>query len=175
MRFPAPRFSPHRVLGPISPIRRLGHSPIRPLALICALRETALIDAAAIEGRTNLPNLIMKLLRYGPKGQEKPGLLDNDAKIRDLSGAITDIVGPALSEESLATLRALDLAALPVVPGEPRVGACVGSVGKFIGIWLHYADYTAENGAAIPKEPVGFSKSVTCVSGCHDDIQIPTS
>src|SRR5580700_9884743 len=86
IRFPAPRFSPHRVLGPISPFRRIAVSPIRPFAHsptrpICAWRETALIDAAAIEGRTDLLNLIMKLLRYGPKGQEKPGLLDNDGKI----------------------------------------------------------------------------------------------
>jgi ureidoglycolate lyase len=115
----------------------------------------------------------MKLLRYGPKGQEKPGLLDNDGEIRDLSGVITDITGPTLSEESLAGLRALDLAALPVVPDEPRIGACVGSVGKFIGIGLNYADHAAETGAAIPKEPVVFSKWVTCVSGCNDDIQIP--
>src|SRR5260370_12666564 len=149
-----------------------GPGSISPTRPICALRETALIDAAAIEGRTNLLNLIMKLLRYRPKGQAKPGLLDNDAKIRDLSGVITDIVGPALSEESLATLRALALAALPLVPGEPRIGACVSSVGKFIGIGLNYADHAAETGAAIPKEPVVFSKWVTCVSGCNDDIQI---
>ena len=115
----------------------------------------------------------MKLLRYGPKGQEKPGLLDNDGKIRDLAGVITDITGPTLSEESLARLQALDLAGLPVVPGEPRIGACVGSIGKFIGIGLNYADHAEETGQPIPKEPVVFSKWVTCVSGCNDDIQIP--
>jgi ureidoglycolate lyase len=115
----------------------------------------------------------MKLLRYGPKGQEKPGLLDNDGKIRDLSAAITDVAGTGLSDESLARLRALDPAGLPVVPGEPRLGACVGSVGKFIGIGLNYADHAEETGQPIPKEPVVFNKWVTCVSGCNDEIQIP--
>ena len=115
----------------------------------------------------------MKLLRYGPKGQEKPGLLDNDGKIRDLSGVIADVAGSVLSDESLARLRSLDPAGLPLVSGEPRVGPCVGSVGKFIGIGLNYADHAAETGAAIPKEPVVFNKWVTCISGCNDDIQIP--
>jgi ureidoglycolate lyase len=115
----------------------------------------------------------MKLLRYGPKGQEKPGLLDNDGKIRDLSGVIADLNGSVLSAESLARLRSLDAAELPLVSGEPRFGPCVGSVGKFIGIGLNYADHAAETGAAIPKEPVVFNKWVTCISGCNDDIQIP--
>jgi len=115
----------------------------------------------------------MKLLRYGPKGQEKPGLLDNDGKIRDLSGVIADLNGSVLSAESLARLRSLAAAELPWVSGEPRFGPCVGSVGKFIGIGLNYADHAAETGAAIPKEPVVFNKWVTCISGCNDDIQIP--
>ena len=115
----------------------------------------------------------MKLLRYGPKGQEKPGLLDNDGKIRDLSAVITDVAGPVLSDESLARLRAIDPAGLPPVPGEPRIGPCVGAIGKFVGIGLNYADHAAETGAAIPKEPVVFNKWVTCVNGCNDDIQIP--
>ena len=115
----------------------------------------------------------MKLLRYGPKGQEKPGLLDNDGKIRDLSGVIADLNGSVLSAESLARLLLLDVAGLPLVSGEPRFGPCVGSVGKFIGIGLNYADHAAETGAAIPKEPVVFNKWVTCISGCNDDIQIP--
>ncbi len=118
-------------------------------------------------------SLIMKLLRYGPKGQEKPGLLDNDGKIRDLSGVIADVTGSVLSAESVARLRSLDSAELPLVSGEPRLGPCVGSVGKFIGIGLNYADHAAETGAAIPKEPVVFSKWVSCVGGCNDDIQIP--
>jgi ureidoglycolate lyase len=115
----------------------------------------------------------MKLLRYGPKGQEKPGLIDNDGKIRDLSGVIADVTGSVLSAESVARLRSVDLAGLPLVSGEPRLGPCVGSVGKFIGIGLNYADHAAETGAAIPKEPVVFSKWVTCISGCNDDIEIP--
>jgi ureidoglycolate lyase len=115
----------------------------------------------------------MKLLRYGPKGQEKPGLLDNNGKIRDLSGVIADVNGSALSAESVARLRSLDLSSLPLVSGEPRFGPCVGSVGKFIGIGLNYADHAAETGAAIPKEPVVFNKWVTCISGCNDEIQIP--
>lgn len=115
----------------------------------------------------------MKLLRYGPQGQEKPGLLDNDGKIRDLSGVIADVNGSVLSAESVARLRSLDAAGLPLVSGEPRLGPCVGSVGKFIGIGLNYADHAAETGAAIPKEPVVFNKWVTCISGCNDDIQIP--
>jgi ureidoglycolate lyase len=115
----------------------------------------------------------MKLLRYGPKGQEKPGLLDNDGKIRDLSGVIADVTGSVLCAESVARLRSLDPAGLPLVSGEPRLGPCVGSVGKFIGIGLNYADHAAETGAAIPKEPVVFNKWVSCISGCNDDIQIP--
>jgi ureidoglycolate lyase len=115
----------------------------------------------------------MKLLRYGPKGQEKPGLLDNDGKMRDLSGVIADVTGSVLSAESVARLRSLDPAGLPLVSGEPRLGPCVGAVGKFIGIGLNYADHAAETGAAIPKEPVVFNKWVTCISGCNDDIQIP--
>ena len=115
----------------------------------------------------------MKLLRYGPKGQEKPGLLDNDGKIRDLSGVIADVTSSVLSAESIAGLRSLDPAGLPLVSGEPRLGPCVGSVGKFIGIGLNYADHAAETGAAIPKEPVVFNKWVTCISGSNDDIQIP--
>jgi ureidoglycolate lyase len=115
----------------------------------------------------------MKLLRYGPKGQEKPGLLDNDGKIRDLSGVIADLNGSVLSAESVTRLRSLDAAGLPLVSGGPRLGPCVGSVGKFIGIGLNYADHAAETGAAIPKEPVVFNKWVTCISGCNDDIQIP--
>jgi ureidoglycolate lyase len=115
----------------------------------------------------------MKLLRYGPKGQEKPGLLDNDGKIRDLSGVIADVTGSVLSAESVARLGSLDPAGLPLVSGKPRLGPCVGTVGKFIGIGLNYADHAAETGAAIPKEPVVFNKWVTCISGCNDDIQIP--
>ncbi len=115
----------------------------------------------------------MKLLRYGPKGQEKPGMLDAEGRIRDLSGAIADLAGDALSPESLARLRMLDPAALPLVEGTPRIGACVGRVGKFICIGLNYADHAAETGVAIPAEPVIFNKWTSAVCGPDDDIEIP--
>ncbi|MBP3983525.1 fumarylacetoacetate hydrolase family protein [Pseudoxanthomonas helianthi] len=115
----------------------------------------------------------MKLLRYGPKGQEKPGMLDAEGRIRDLSGAIADLAGDALSPESLARLRKLDPAALPLVEGTPRIGACVGDVGKFICIGLNYADHAAETGVAIPAEPVIFNKWTSAVCGPDDDVEIP--
>lgn len=115
----------------------------------------------------------MKLLRYGPKGQEKPGLLDAEGRIRDLSGAVPDLAGDALSPESLARLRKLDPATLPLAEGTPRIGACVGRVGKFICIGLNYADHAAETGAAIPAEPVIFNKWTSAVCGPDDDVEIP--
>jgi ureidoglycolate lyase len=115
----------------------------------------------------------MKLLRYGPKGQEKPGLVDAEGKIRDLSGHIDDVVGDVLSDESLKRLRALDSASLPLVPGEPRIGACVGRVGKMVCIGLNYADHAAESGMPIPAEPVIFNKWTTAIVGPNDDIEIP--
>lgn len=115
----------------------------------------------------------MKLLRYGPKGQEKPGMLDAEGRLRDLSGAIADLVGDALSPESLARLRKLDPATLPLVEGAPRIGACVGRVGKFICIGLNYADHAAETGVAIPAEPVIFNKWTSAVCGPDDDVEIP--
>ncbi len=115
----------------------------------------------------------MKLLRYGPKGQEKPGMLDADGRLRDLSGAVADIAGDALTPAGLAALRALDPAALPLVEGAPRIGACVGRIGKFVCIGLNYADHAAETGAAIPAEPVVFNKWTSAVCGPDDDIEIP--
>src|SRR5476651_2159038 len=115
----------------------------------------------------------MKLLRYGPKGQEKPGLLDAQGQIRDLSAQVADIAGAALSDATLAKLRALDPASLPEVPGEPRIGPCVGQVGKFVCIGLNYADHAAETGAAIPQEPIVFNKWVSAINGPNDDVQIP--
>lgn len=119
----------------------------------------------------------MKLLRYGPNGQEKPGLLDKDGKVRDLSGVIDDVAGSHLTPEGLARLAAIDPASLPVVPGTPqqdlRLGACVGRVGKFICIGLNYADHAAETGADIPKEPVVFNKWTSAISGPDDAIEIP--
>ena len=114
----------------------------------------------------------MKLLRYGPAGQEKPGLLDADGHIRDLSAHVDDIAGAALSPASLARLAALDPATLPLVP-DHRLGPCVGRVGKFICIGLNYADHAAETGAEIPKEPVVFNKWTSAICGPNDDVEIP--
>jgi len=115
----------------------------------------------------------MKLLRYGPVGQEKPGLLDADGVIRDLSGVIADVNGANLGEDTLAKLRALDVKALPKVDGSPRLGACVGSIGKFVCIGLNYADHAAESGMPIPAEPVVFNKWTSAVVGPNDDVRIP--
>ena len=115
----------------------------------------------------------MKLLRFGEKGQERPGLLDDNGELRDLSAVVTDIAGQALSPESLNRLRDIDPASLPRVPGSPRLGACVGQVGKFICIGLNYADHAAETGAPIPAEPVVFGKWTSAIVGPNDDIEIP--
>lgn len=115
----------------------------------------------------------MKLLRYGEKGSEKPGLLDADQQIRDLSGHVPDIAGQALSPASLAALAALDPRSLPIVAGQPRIGACVGQVGKFICIGLNYADHAAESNMEVPKEPIIFNKWTSAICGPNDDIQIP--
>lgn len=115
----------------------------------------------------------MKLLRYGPAGQEKPGLLDRDGRIRDLSGVIADINGNSLLPDALAKLRALDTNKLPVVADGVRIGPCVGSIGKFICIGLNYSDHAAESNMAIPAEPVVFNKWTSAVVGPNDDIEIP--
>ncbi len=115
----------------------------------------------------------MKLLRYGPVGQEKPGLLDAGGRIRDLSSVIPDLAGEALSDAAQARLRALDPASLPLVPGEPRIGACVGQIGKFVCIGLNYADHAAESGLPVPSEPVVFAKWTSAVCGPNDGIEIP--
>ena len=119
----------------------------------------------------------MKLLRYGAKHQEKPGILDNTGRVRDLSQVIPDIAGEVLSPEGLEKLRALDLVSLPLVPGQPqqdlRLGACVGQVGKMICVGLNYADHAAEANLPLPKEPILFSKWTSAISGPDDDIEIP--
>ncbi|WP_343592281.1 ureidoglycolate lyase [Paracidovorax wautersii] len=115
----------------------------------------------------------MKLLRYGPLGQEKPGLLDAAGTLRDLSAHVADIDGAALSPDSLARLRALDPATLPAVPGTPRIGACVGAIGKFVCIGLNYADHAAESNMPIPAEPIVFGKWTSAVVGPNDDVRIP--
>ena len=115
----------------------------------------------------------MKLLRYGPAGQEKPGILDADGRIRDLSAHVADIDGAALTPEGLAKLARIDVASLPVVAGEPRIGACVGKVGKFLCIGLNYADHAAEAGMKLPPEPVLFMKANSCIVGPNDDVVLP--
>jgi 2,4-diketo-3-deoxy-L-fuconate hydrolase len=119
----------------------------------------------------------MKLLRYGPAGAEKPGLLDKDGKVRDLSGEVPDIAGDTLLPETLARLAALDPESLPLVEGTPqddlRLGACVGQIGKFVCIGLNYADHAAEAGMPIPAEPIIFNKWTSAVVGPNDAIQIP--
>ena len=119
----------------------------------------------------------MKLLRYGPAGQEKPGLLDEDGRVRDLSAHVGDIAGAALLPEGLATLARLVPASLPVVPGVPqvdlRLGPCVGQVGKFICIGLNYADHAAESGLQVPPEPVIFNKWTSAIVGPDDDVELP--
>ncbi len=115
----------------------------------------------------------MKLLRIGKKGQERPALLDNNGQLRDLSAVVTDIAGATLSPQSIARLQEIDPSTLPLVEGSPRIGACVGQVGKFICIGLNYADHAAETGAPIPAEPVVFSKWTSAIVGPDDDIEIP--
>jgi 2-keto-4-pentenoate hydratase/2-oxohepta-3-ene-1,7-dioic acid hydratase in catechol pathway len=115
----------------------------------------------------------MKLLRYGSPGQEKPGLLDSTGAIRDLSGVVPDITGNTLLPDSLAKLRKVDPASLPKVNGTPRIGPCVGRVGKFICIGLNYSDHAAESGMAVPTEPIVFMKATSCIVGPNDDVELP--
>src|SRR5271167_1768348 len=115
----------------------------------------------------------MKLLRYGPAGQEKPGLLDRDGRIRQLSGAVRDIDGEALAPASLDRLRRLDPASLPLVPGSPRLGPCVGSVSKIVAIGLKYRLHAQEAGAATPSEPIFFIKATASICRRKDDVIIP--
>ena len=115
----------------------------------------------------------MKLLRYGPKGREKPGILDKDGKIRDLSALVPDIAGSVLQPDSLKKLAALNPAELPLASGDLRIGPCVGKIGKFVCIGLNYADHAAETGAPIPKEPIIFMKATSAVVGPYDEVEIP--
>jgi len=121
----------------------------------------------------------MKLLRYGPKGKERPGLLDAEGRVRDLSGVIDDIAGDVLLPEGIARLRGLDVAALPLAAGMPqqdlRLGPCVGRVGKFMAIGLNYADHAAESNLPVPTEPIVFSKWTSCISGPDDDVVVPAA
>ena len=115
----------------------------------------------------------MKLLRHGPPGQEKPGLLDASGTLRDLSGVVPDLAGEALSPAGLARLAALDPSSLPPVPGSPRLGPPVAGMKNLVCIGLNYADHAAETGAPVPKEPIVFLKSLGALSGPNDDVVIP--
>jgi len=115
----------------------------------------------------------MKLLRFGKRGEEKPGLLMADGQIRDLSEVVEDIHGGTLSEATLQKIRALDPSSLRLVEGEPRMGACVAGVGKFICIGLNYSDHAAESGMTVPVEPVVFMKATSAIMGPDDDVVIP--
>ena len=115
----------------------------------------------------------MKLLRYGPAGAEKRGLLDADGAIRDLSGAVADIGGDALLPGSIEKLKAIDPTTLPKVDGSPRLGPCVGDVGKFMCIGLNYSDHAAETGGEVPPEPILFMKANSAINGPNDDVLIP--
>ena len=115
----------------------------------------------------------MKLVRYGAPGREKPGMLDPQGRIRDLSKIVPDIAGEALAPKSLAKLRKLKPETLPLVRGAPRLGACVGKVGNFIAIGLNYADHAAESNMALPTEPLIFNKAQSCICGPNDDTMIP--
>ncbi|MGB1389127.1 MAG: fumarylacetoacetate hydrolase family protein [Paracoccaceae bacterium] len=115
----------------------------------------------------------MKLLRYGELGSEKPGMLDADGNIRDLSAHVSDIDGSMLDDASLDTLRALDPSSLPLVSGDPRIGTCVTGFTKFMCIGLNYSDHAAETGAAIPEHPILFMKANSAIVGPNDDVVMP--
>lgn len=115
----------------------------------------------------------MKLVRFGDAGREKPGLVDAQGQVRDLSGVIPDVTGAVLSRESLARIRGLDPSTLPLAPAGQRLGACVGQVRNFIAIGLNYADHAAETGAPIPAEPIVFNKAPSCIVGPNDDVILP--
>jgi 2,4-diketo-3-deoxy-L-fuconate hydrolase len=115
----------------------------------------------------------MKLVRFGNIGEERPAIVDADWALRDLSGIVNDIAGGTLLPESIAKLRAINPKELPLVAGTPRIGACVGNVGKFICIGLNYTDHAAESGMAVPVEPVIFMKATSAVCGPYDEVIIP--
>ncbi|WP_298841604.1 fumarylacetoacetate hydrolase family protein [uncultured Roseobacter sp.] len=115
----------------------------------------------------------MKLVRYGAHGAEKPGMMDADGVLRDLSAHVNDIDGSMLSEAALDKLRAIDPASLPVVSGDPRIGVCVGNIGKFMCIGLNYSDHAAEQGLPIPEHPILFMKANSAIVGPNDDVVLP--
>ena len=137
----------------------LAGGPLPPPALACNMRK--------------ILGDVMKLLRFGAAGQEKPGILDGNGRIRDLSGVVGNLAGAALGRETLNRIKALDLETLPLVEGSPRLGAPVGVVPKFLGIGLNYRDHAEETGMPIPETPIVFAKASSCVSGPDDPILAP--
>jgi len=115
----------------------------------------------------------MKLLRFGPAGQERPGMLDANGKIRDLTAILPDISGATISPAGLAKLAAIDTATLPIIYGQPRIGPCVTQVSKFVAVGLNYSDHAAETGSPIPTEPILFHKANSCIIGPNDDVMLP--
>ena len=115
----------------------------------------------------------MKLVRYGAVGQEKPGMVDANGTLRDLSAHVADFTGETIGDDTIAKLRALDPTSLPAVDGNPRMGSCVGNIGKFMCIGLNYADHAAETGADIPKHPILFMKANSAITGPNDDVVMP--
>ena len=115
----------------------------------------------------------MKLLRFGPAGQERPGMLDADGNIRDLSAILPDISGATIAPAGLAKLASIDPATLPIIHGEPRLGPCVAQVSKFVCVGLNYSDHAAETGSPIPTEPILFHKATSCIVGPNDDVMLP--
>ena len=114
----------------------------------------------------------MKLLRHGEFGSEKPGIIDHEGKIRDLSSHIPDINGDSINSESLKKIAAINLSTLPIVSNDTRLGACVGNVGKFLCIGLNYSDHAAESGLPVPSEPILFSKATSAIVGPNDNVEI---
>ena len=115
----------------------------------------------------------MKLLRHGEFGNEKPGIIDHEGKIRDLSSHIPDINGDSINSESLKKICAMNLSTLPIVSNDTRLGACVGNVGKFLCIGLNYSDHAAESGLPVPSEPILFSKATSAIVWPNDNVEIP--
>jgi 2,4-didehydro-3-deoxy-L-rhamnonate hydrolase len=115
----------------------------------------------------------MKLMRYGPKGHEKPALVDAQGRVRDLSGLIPDLTAAHLTPGGLAALAAIDLGKLPVVENPGRIGVPWTGIGKFVAIGLNYSDHAAESNLPVPKEPVVFTKATSCIVGCNDDVVLP--